>query len=266
MQDAVLGQGEGEHEPVALAILGNVADAGVRGLPGRRTRDVDAMRSMGPRRRGAHAGERLDELALPIAVDAGDRDDLARAQVHGEAAHGVQAAVVAHPEVAHREHVLAGVRVAARDVEQHLAADHQLGQAALAGACAVDGGDLLAAPQDGDAVGDFEYLVQLVRDQDDEVPPARARAARRRVVDLVGRQHRGRLVEDQHAGVAVERLEDLDALLLPDGDRRERVRVTARPTRVSSRRAAGRVEVERPRRCGSAPSRMFSTTGIARPA
>ena len=80
----------------------------------------------------------------------------------------------------HREHRLAGVRRRPRDVEQHLAADHQLGEAALARALAVDRRDLLAAPQHRDAVGDLEHLVQLVRDQDDRRAAARrARAARR---------------------------------------------------------------------------------------
>ena len=37
--------------------------------------------------------------------------------------------------------------------------------------------------------------------------------------DLLRREHGGRLVEDQDAGVAVERLEDFDALLLADRQR-----------------------------------------------
>ena len=37
--------------------------------------------------------------------------------------------------------------------------------------------------------------------------------------DLLRREHRGGLVEDQDAGVAVERLEDFDALLLADRQR-----------------------------------------------
>ena len=47
---------------------------------------------------------------------------------------------------------------------------------------------------------------------------------------LLRRQHRGRLVEDQHLRPAVERLEDLDALLLGDGDVLDpRVRVDGEP-------------------------------------
>ena len=41
---------------------------------------------------------------------------------------------------------------------------------------------------------------------------------------LLRRQHRRRLVEDQDVGLAVERLQDLDALLLADGDVVDRAR------------------------------------------
>ena len=46
---------------------------------------------------------------------------------------------------------------------------------------------------------------------------------------LLRRQHRRRLVEDQDVGAAVERLQDLDALLLADGD------VSTRASRVDAR-------------------------------
>ena len=50
----------------------------------------------------------------------------------------------------------------------------------------------------------------------------RPSAARRRItpnkaVALLRRQHRGRLVEDEDARVAIERLQDLDALAHADG-------------------------------------------------
>ena len=62
-----------------------------------------------------------------------------------------------------------------------------------------------------------EHLVQLVRDEDDRAAVGRHRAQRlEQRARLLRGQHRGRLVEDQHARVAVERLEDLDALLLAD--------------------------------------------------
>ena len=87
--------------------------------------------------------------------------------------------------------------------------------------------DQLAPAQHGDAVGDLEHLVELVADEDDREPLVGQGAEDlEQLARLLGRQHRGRLVEDEDVRLAVERLEDLDALLLPDGDvLDERIRV-----------------------------------------
>ena len=82
-----------------------------------------------------------------------------------------------------------------------------------------DGLDRLAAAEHGDAVGDLEHLAELVRDEDDRdaLAPQRAQDLEQ-VQGLLRRQDGGRLVEDQDVGVPVERLHDLDALLLADSD------------------------------------------------
>ena len=75
----------------------------------------------------------------------------------------------------------------------------------------------LAAPQHGDAVGDLEHLVQLVADEDDRQALALEGLEDPEELDgLLRRQHRGRLVEDEDVRPPVERLQDLDALLLAD--------------------------------------------------
>ncbi|GAA3048468.1 hypothetical protein GCM10020000_30910 [Streptomyces olivoverticillatus] len=98
-------------------------------------------------------------------------------------------------------------------------ADHQLGELlgrGLAGDRGAHGG---AAPDDGDVVGDGEYLAQLVRDEDDRqtLGLELAQVVEERV-DLLRDQHGGRLVEDQRAGTAVEDLEDLHALAVGDAE------------------------------------------------
>ena len=56
-------------------------------------------------------------------------------------------------------------------------------------------------------------------DEDDRQPFARERAEdREQLTCLLGRQDGGRLVEDEDVRAAEQRLEDLDALLLADGD------------------------------------------------
>ena len=77
------------------------------------------------------AGDRLDQLALAVPVDAGDADDLARPHLERHAAHGLEPAAVVHDQVANREERLARLGGALLDVEQHRPADHQLGELAL---------------------------------------------------------------------------------------------------------------------------------------
>ena len=68
------------------------------------------------------ARDRLDQLGLAVAVDAGQRDDLAAVDRQRGAAHGRQVAVVADLEVADLEHCLLQLCRRLLDVQQHVAA------------------------------------------------------------------------------------------------------------------------------------------------
>ena len=109
------------------------------------------------------------------------------------------------------------MRLAAIDDELDVAPDHQRREVLLVGLGRDPRADDPAAPDDRDPVGDLEDLVQLVADEDDAVallgePPQ----DREDLLGLLRRQDRGRLVEHEDTGVAVERLEDLDPLLPAD--------------------------------------------------
>ena len=79
---------------------------------------------------------------------------------------------------------------------------------------------VLPAPQDGDALGDLEDLVQLVGDEDDRLSLGLERLDDlEELARLLRREDCGRLVEDEDLGAAVERLQDLDPLLHADADR-----------------------------------------------
>ena len=84
------------------------------------------------------------------------------------------------------------------------------------------------------------------------------------LVDLLRHQHRGRLVEDQDPGAAVEHLEDLDPLAVADAEvLDQRVGVDAEAVRVGDLDdpAPGGARSRAGRRCvGSAPSTTFSST------
>src|SRR5438034_511528 len=72
-------------------------------------------------------------------------------------------------------------------------------------------------PSRGSPLRDRRHLVQLVRDEDDGASVLRHGPDRvEEGVGLLGRQHGRRLVEDEDPRVLVQRLQDLDALLLPD--------------------------------------------------
>ncbi len=84
--------------------------------------------------------------------------------------------------------------------------------------------DLLAAAEHRHAVAEGADLAELVRDHDDGDLLALGHAAQQaeHLVGLVRGEHRGRLVEDEHALVEIEELENFELLLLAGGERRHR--------------------------------------------
>ncbi len=72
----------------------------------------------------------------------------------------------------------------------------------------------LAAAHDGDLIRDGQDLAQLVSDEDDGRPliPQLLQHLEQ-VIRLLRGEYPGRLVEDQDAGTAIERLENFDPLL-----------------------------------------------------
>jgi hypothetical protein len=98
--------------------------------------------------------------------------------------------------------------------------EHRRGEARLVGAGRGHRGDRPAAAQDGHVVGRGQHFAELVRDQhhapassgERTRPDEQLRALRRR-------QYRRRLVEDEHPRVVGERLDDLEPLLRPHGQR-----------------------------------------------
>ena len=210
---------EVEHEPAPLPVLGDVAEARVERVAHAcavmSSPSIVIVPAFGDRR----PGDRVDQLGLAVSVDARDADDLAGADLERDAAHLLDPAVVHDLQVLDHEQRLAGLGGDLVDAQQYLPADHQPGEALLGRARRGQRVDLLPAPQDGDPVGDVGHLVQLVADEDDRLALlGEAADDREQLLRLLRRQNRRRLVEDEDVGSAVERLQDLDALLLADRD------------------------------------------------
>jgi hypothetical protein len=82
-EDAVLPQRGVEEQTVALAVLGDVGDAGLADLAGVPLGDVGVAEPEAGRR-VAHAHAGLDQLGLTVALDAGDAEHLALVDVEGD--------------------------------------------------------------------------------------------------------------------------------------------------------------------------------------
>ena len=94
--------------------------------------------------------------------------------------------------------------------------DHQLGQIMGSDLVGLDRCHGLAVSQDGDRVGDREHLVEFVIDEQNRGAVGfEAPHVAKQLFDFLGNEHRGRLVEDQDLGAAVEHLDDLHSLALP---------------------------------------------------
>ena len=200
---------------------------------------------MRPRVRPAcRPDQRLDEFALTVAGDARDADDLAAA--HGEIGAIDRAAcrrsrrsvrpIASRQRRAGRAGPLSTLRltlrpVIARTISRALVVGGRAG-------CATVRPSRRIVTRSVIAVASLSLWVTK--------RTVRPSAARRREhieqrVALGRRQHRGRLVEDEDARVAIERLQDLDALAHAD-------RQAADRARRGRRRGGGARRARRPRR------------------
>ena len=143
-----------------MAVLGDVPDAGVESFLGGRVRHVASVDDDPPGRRVAEPGDRVDQLGLPVRVDAGEADDLAAPHLEADVTDGLEAAVVDHAQVLHLQQRLAGLRRVLVDTQQHLAPDHHPREPFLGRPRGRDRVDDDATAQRRDAIGDVEDLVR----------------------------------------------------------------------------------------------------------
>ena len=179
----------------------------------------------------AHAGDGFQQFALAVAGDAGDADDLARTNREGDIGDPQHAARIDDGEVVDLEQRRAGSLLGLLDTQEHAPSHHQLGQFRRRGVGRLEGRHHLAAAHDRDAIGDRHDLAQLVGDENDGLALLLERAKQlEQRIGLGRREHGGGLVEDEDVRAAIERFQDLDALLQADGEiADDRIRVDLEP-------------------------------------
>ena len=165
----------------------------------------------------AHPRKRLGQLGLTVAGDPGHADDLAAMDLERDIVQRQQPVCAHGRQVADAESRLAaapeGLLVAHAEGR---APDHHACQLALV--CRPrHRAHHAAAPHDADPVADHPDFAELVADEDDrEAVRHEAAQGREEGFHLVRHEDRRGLVEDEHAAVARQGLDDLDPLLLSD--------------------------------------------------
>ena len=203
-----------------VAILRNVAHAQNAAAADGRVGDVHAAHGDRAAGRGLQTGYGIYQLALAVAVNARDADDLPRVYLE---AHVLDCVVLVDlggdGEVLHIQNHLARVRLALGDRKFHVTAHHHPGQLCLGGVRDVHGADVLALAQDGAAVGHRHDLVELVGDEEDGLSLRREIAHDlQQLLDFLWRQYGGGFVENQNFVVPVEHFQDFRPLLHTDGN------------------------------------------------
>ena len=207
-QERVLGQREFGHGGMAQPVLGRGQQAQPAPRLGAHGGKVGAVHDHGARRGRLFARQRGQQRLLPVAGDAADAQDLARAERQRDAAQprGGQA----------RDRQDLGPRHPAGTVDDpHLGPDHHRRQFARGMGARIDGAHHLAVAQDGSAVAMRADLVQLVADiQDRRALRGQLAQGGEQDLGLLRGQDRGRLVHDEQARILQQAADDLDPLPL----------------------------------------------------
>ena len=168
--------------------------------------------------RVAEARDSFRDLGLPVALDSGKANDLAGVHGQRQPANRLDATVVARPDIVDLKHRGTRARRRLLDAEQHLAPHHEASEAGLArsftGTVSISLPRRRTVMRSAISRTSFNLWVMKMIDM-----PSRLRLQDREELPCLLRSEDSRwLVENQDVGAAVERLQDLNPLLLSDGD------------------------------------------------
>ena len=168
-QHQVLGDAERRRDPGAQAVIRDVSHAAPDGFQRIAAPDLPSCHDDAPGGPASKTGDHLGELALPIAGDAGDPDDLARVdlQVDVVQRRRSELAIRADPTQLQGDLSLRLCRAFLLLGEDHFPPDHHSRQLACVRVPGHHSPDHLSAPEDRDTIRNRHDLFELVRDKDD---------------------------------------------------------------------------------------------------
>src|SRR3954452_21165511 len=210
----VRGARKPEEEALGLAVLGDEADAAVDRRAGRRGRDLAAVDgdAAGVDRVGPE--DRARQLRSARSAQPGHAEHLAAVQLEVDVrqhAVALQTFDGQHDLVLRAGGGLGHVR--------QFAAHHHRDEPVVVGLGDQPGARAPAVLEDDVVVGEVEPLVEPVRDEDHrDAAIAQRLDHRQQRIDVAAAEHGGRLVEDQHAHLAMQRLGDLEHLARGDAE------------------------------------------------
>ena len=215
-----------------------------------------------PALRRAHSAQHVGQRLLAVARHAGDRGDLARAQRERRRRRARPAIVelvdLAH-DVARRVRLRRRARGTSRPTISSASVARSRRRPPRNGRTSLPLRST-AMRSDTRSTSSSLWLMKMI----DSPSATSCRSVANSDSALLRRQHRRGLVEDQHARVAVQRLQDLHALALADGQRRRRARPDSRAGRSARRSRPGarapRAVRDDSRHSGSVPSMTLSST------
>jgi hypothetical protein len=177
--------------------------------------------------RATQARNHLGQLALAVACYTGDAQDLSSVNCQRDALQGEQPAIVECRHLGQLQTRLMGRdRTIGMAFDRQVGADHQPRQVARGQRADVESArDHRAATQHRHPVGDAAHFFELVADQDYGAAFGGDLTQRaHQVLGLLWRKDCRRLVEDENGRTALQRLEDLDALLFANRQQPHRTR------------------------------------------
>ena len=215
-EDQVLADREVHHEALMDAVGWNACDTEFESVGRRQSRQVVSVDVDGARIGPLHSDEDVKERILAVARHTGDPQNLALVHLDRHLLEGASAGVGRRVQPRDIEHQSSPRSVGNIDRQGDIAADHHPGQVGHTHVGGVGGPNHAAAPKDGHVVRDLHHFMELVGDQHDgQTLGGHAPKGCEEALDAFGRQDRRRLIENQYLDAQIDRLEDLDPLLLP---------------------------------------------------